>query len=192
MPNYRRKHSQTNEERLLQDIFDPEEIINIDLDGLGGAAEEEAKCLVQTISELYGNEILQTQPRLKKRIESDLESLRINLKMRKADEQAHDILIKNIAVNPNNASLYRALTDMQKTILDITSKIEKTIEGLSSVIKRYQLELNFDNSEQQTQQINETNIHRGSKSFIESMNEYLDSEHQIQPESKDVDNSVLV
>jgi hypothetical protein len=105
-----------------------------------------------------------------------MESLRMLLKMREADEVTHDVLIKAIAANSGNASLYRALTQVQTTILQITTKIETIVNNLTTMIKGYQLEINFkfenehnqDNSENSENESYNT-THRGSKSFIEQM-----------------------
>jgi hypothetical protein len=95
--------------------------------------------------------------------------------MRAADEVTHDVLIKGIAANSGNASLYRSLTQVQTTILQITTKIETIINNLTTMIKGYQMELNFkqeqevESSEKEPDTIDDNTIHRGSKSFIEQM-----------------------
>ena len=107
---------------------------------------------------------MSAHPMAKKRIDTELESLRVLIKMRKADEQAHDSIITAIASNSNNASLYRALTDIQKTILAITSKISETIIGINNILKGFQLEINFDKPAEP-----ESDSTRGSKDFISKM-----------------------
>ncbi len=166
------------DEERIKDLIDPEEIINIDFDGLEESSKKEAEDMIQALSVLYcDEEFMKRQPRLKKRIDTDLESLRINLKMRKADEQAHDILLKNIGCNPNNASLYRALTDLQKTILNITTKIEDTVSGLTNLLKGYQQEINFDQPQESEEEPQESrSSFRGSKEFIQAMNDEEEEE----------------
>ena len=102
------------------------------------------------------------------------------LKMRAADEVTHDVIIKAIAANSSNASLYRSLTQIQTTILQITTKIENIVNNLTTMIKGYQLELNFKLEQEQMNSIEgdtepttieeSPTTHRGSKSFIEQMN----------------------
>ena len=100
--------------------------------------------------------------------------------MRAADEVTHDVIIKAIAANSSNASLYRSLTQIQTTILQITTKIENIVNNLTTMIKGYQLELNFKLEQEQMNSIEgdtepttieeSPTTHRGSKSFIEQMN----------------------
>lgn len=174
-------------EDAIRDLIDPEDIINIDFDGLEESAKAEAEQMIDIVSHFYyDEEFMKAQPKLKNRIESDLESLRINLKMRKADEMAHDILLKNIGQNPSNASMYKALTELQKTILSITTKIEDTVTKLTNLLKGYQTEINFDQPEttSDSDPTTQHNVHRGSKSFIDEMSALDDDDVDI-PEDED-------
>ena len=179
MPNNNKTLSQFQDEIFdevesqIQGIIDPEEIINIDFDGMEESAKQEAEDMIINLSRLYyDEEFMKSQPNLKKRIDADLESLRINLKMRKADEFAHDICLKNIGQSPSNASLYRSLTDLQRSILSITTKIEDTITRLTSLLKGYQTEIQFASHEDEETDGSheETTVYRGSKDFIKKMN----------------------
>ena len=92
--------------------------------------------------------------------------------MRKSDEITHDILVKSIGQNPGNASLYRSLSDVQRTMLNIQNKIDETIKSLNTFMKGYQMEINFSqqntNNEQEEQTIDNLTT-KGSKSFIEQL-----------------------
>lgn len=166
-------------------IIDGIDIVNIDIEGISNDAESKARTLFEDLTTFYYDpEFLKANPNFKKRVDNDIESLRMLLKMRAADEVTHDVLLKAIAANSGNASLYRSLTQVQTTILQITTKIETIINNLTTMIKGYQLELNFkleqeqqmlddngDNeSNESTENIEEQTIHRGSKAFIEQMN----------------------
>lgn len=157
----------------MGDIVDnAEQIIDFDLDGIDKSSVDDATALVQNLSKFYYNEeFMAANPTFKKRVDSDLESLRILIKMRKADEVAHDNLLRAIAGNSSNASLYRSLTEMQKTIISITTKMGEIITGLNNLMKGFQLEINFqeptDDSQEQTSSSKDT--HRGTKEFIEQM-----------------------
>lgn len=155
------------------------QLVEIDLDGINEEAKADAVALIDNLSKFYYDEdFMKRNPTFKKRVDTDLESLRILFKMRRADEEAHDLLIKAITGNSGNASLYKSLTEMQKTIISITSKIGDIIEGLNTLMKGYQLELNFGDNEEETttQSDNSDNptIHRGTKEFITFMNESQD------------------
>lgn len=163
------------------DVIDGIDIVNIDIDAIGDEAEGKAKRLIEDLAKFYYDEdFLKANPNFRKRVDNDMESLRMLLKMRAADEVTHDVLINAIAANSSNASLYRALTNVQTTILQITTKIETIVNNLTTMIKGYQLELNFKMEQEQMMNTNDDDSemtiedvstqHRGSKSFIEQMN----------------------
>lgn len=160
------------------EVLDGMEVVNIPIEDIGAEAEGKAKTLIEDLTRFYyDEEFLKQNPNFRKRVDNDMESLRMLLKMRAADEVTHDVLIKAIAGNSGNASLYRALTTVQSTILSITTKIENIVNNLTAMIKNYQLELNFkqeivdadndNNDQEEATTINTT--HRGSKAFIEQM-----------------------
>ena len=157
------------------DIIDGLEIVNIDIDAISEEAGKKAKILIEDLAKFYYNEeFLKSNPNFRKRVDNDIESLRMLLKMRSADEVTHDILIKAIAANSGNASLYRSLTQVQTTILQITTKIETIVNNLTTLIKGYQLELNFKTEQEQLSDSENTEAsvagpQRGSKAFIEKM-----------------------
>lgn len=160
-------------------IIDGLDIVNIDIDGISDEAANKVKILIEDLTKFYyDEEFLKANPNFRRRVDNDIESLRLLLKMRAADEVTHDVLIKAIAANSGNASLYRSLTQVQTTILQITTKIENIITNLTTMIKGYQLELNFKLEQEQlnndtADNNNEADVptaHRGSKSFIEQMN----------------------
>lgn len=170
-----------NEETL----FNPEdgtidglEIVNIPIEDISKTAEDKVQLLIKDLTEFYYDpEFLKKNPNFKKRVDNDLESLRMLLKMRAADEVTHDVIIKAIATNSSNASLYASLTKIQTTILQITTKIETIVNNLTTMIKGYQMEINFklesDKDNILDDNINENELetqHKGSKSFIEMMN----------------------
>ena len=163
------------------DVIDGIDIVNIDIYAIGDEAEGKAKRLIEDLAKFYYDEdFLKANPNFRKRVDNDMESLRMLLKMRAADEVTHDVLINAIAANSSNASLYRALTNVQTTILQITTKIETIVNNLTTMIKGYQLELNFKMEQEQMMNSNDDDSemtiedvstqHRGSKSFIEQMN----------------------
>lgn len=149
------------------------QLVDIDLDGINEESKQDAFILVENLSKLYCNEeFIKNNPSFKKRVDAELESLRVLIKMRKTDEVAHDLIIKAITGNSSNASLYRSLSEIQKTILSITTKMGEIISGLNALLKNYQLELNFENEENLVEGQEEGGMmatHRGSKEFIESM-----------------------
>ena len=162
-----------------KDIIDGLEVVNIDIDAINNEADGKAKTLIEDLAKFYyDEEFLKSNPNFRRRVDNDMESLRMLLKMRAADEVTHDILIKAIAANSGNASLYGSLTRIQDAMLKITTKIEAIVTNLTNMIKGYQLEINW-RLEQETdiESIEEDDddtevvpMHtRGSKEFIQQM-----------------------
>jgi hypothetical protein len=123
---------------------------------------------------------MRRNPRLKERLDIELESLRVLIKMRKSDEITHDLCLRSIGLNTNNASLYKSLTSIQSSMLSIQKQMDETIKNINALLKNVQLELNFDakNEEEITQISPQTNQNttRGTKSFIEMMNKSIEQE----------------
>ena len=158
-------------EDLEKEIFDidSENLITIDISDIDDSSMKDAKDMINNLSQFYyDEEFIKAHPNIKKRIDSELESMRVLIKMRKADERAHDAILQAISTNNNNASLYRALTEIQKTIISITTKMGEIVTGLNNMMKGFQLEMTFDKNTEEEIETSQ-NIHRGSKDFIQNM-----------------------
>lgn len=168
-------------EKTLFDIDSDigENLTIIDIEDIDNSSLSDAKDMVENLTKFYYNEeFIKQNPNFKKRIDSELESLRILIKMRKSDEKAHDALLNAISSNNTNASLYRSLTEIQKTIVSITTKIGEIVVGLNNMMKGFQLEFNFDEpeNESETSSKDKKNTHRGSKEFIKQMMDNIEEE----------------
>lgn len=157
-------------EELLKNVDDLqlEPVFTIDLDEINELAKEDASDMVEKVSVAVVDEAwLQKNPTLRSRIELELESLRGLLKMRRTNEAAHDALVVAISRKPDQSSLYKSLTDMQRTGLAITGKINEIVESLSNLIRnKTQEAIPQDLFEEE----NDDHTHRGTKDFIQSMN----------------------
>lgn len=173
-------------EKDIQEMIDPEQIINIDLEGINETSKATAVEMIEDLSKFYCNEeFMKSHPAFKKRADSELEALRLQLKMRKADEEMQDVLMKSCCSNPQNASLFKSLTDMQRTIITIQGKIDDIVNRLSAMMKGYQLEINFDENADDTPSDQSSHkTYRGTKNFIENMANMDDSDVDI-PEDDD-------
>lgn len=156
------------------------DVVTIDMDTIDNEADVESREFVKALrSAYYDDEFIRENPSFKKQLDSEIESMRILIKMRKADETAHDALIHAIEQNSSNASLYRSLSDMQKTILSITEKIDTCKTNLISLLKNYQLEINFKEDSYSGDNVQDAvadNTYRGTKEFIESMKNDMEKE----------------
>lgn len=169
----------TDAEEQIHDLIDPEQIIEIDLEGIGEQSKAVALEMIEDISKFYYNEtFLKEHPTFKKRVDSELESLRLQIKMRKADEEMQDVLVKSCCQNPQNASLFKSLTDMQRTIITIQGKIDDIVTRLNNMMKGYQTDINFETPIQEEEEP-VRKLHRGTKDFIESMKE-LDEQEETE------------
>lgn len=147
--------------------IDGEDLVNIDLESIDEIAQSSASKLIENLTKVYyDNDFLKRNPALKNRIDSELEALRLHIKMRKTNEEVHDIILNAISANSSNASLYRSLTDVQKTIINITRQISEIIDGLNKIIKGYQLEFDFD---KENEKEDSKDVHMGTKDFINQM-----------------------
>lgn len=174
------------DEDYIGSLIDPSDgvaPIEIDVDQIEQESKDYVVQMVENLSRFYYNDqFMSTHPTFKKRVDADIDSLCILIKMRSVDKVTQDSLVKAIANNSGNASLYRALTDVQRTILNIQTKIEETIRSLQAFMKGYQLEIEFRESD-----IDPTNISsddsedienqqfttRGTKDFIKQMREVI-------------------
>lgn len=153
-----------------------EELSLIDIDAINADSEEEAKSMVNIVTNLfYDEEFKKAHPQIHKRIELEIETLRGLIKMRKADEESHDALLKAISENHTNASLYRSMAEIQKTSIAITNKIHDTIDRLNKICADVTSGSEMINEDEQFEGENPKKIkaHRGTKEFIQ---ELLDNE----------------
>lgn len=168
-------------------FVDPEGIVeDINVSEIEEQANNASFAMCKNLREVYFDEdFMKNNPRLKERLDVELESLRVLIKMRKSDEIAHDLCLRSIGMNTNNASLYKALAGIQSSMLSIQRQMDMTVKNINTLLKNIQLELNFDTSQptQESQQEikNDPNTTRGSKKFIEQMKEELEQE-QIVPQ----------
>lgn len=161
--------------------------IYIDTDEISREAKNDSMFMLKDLAKIYGNEkFMAEHPEYKKRLDLELESIRMLLKMRRSSEITHDILVKQIGANPNNASMYRSLQGLQKSLLDIQTKLDETVKTVNNLLKNYQLELPFDQVEEtEDGETESTGDHgasglryRGSRQFIIDM---VNQKHDDQP-----------
>lgn len=170
---------------------DPEGIVeDINVQAIEEIAKTESLDMCKNLRKVYFNEeFMEANPLLKKRLDVELESLRVLIKMRKSDEIAHDLCLRSIGTNSNNASLYAALARIQTSMLNIQKQMDETVKNINSLLKNVQLELNFDKQQEQTPEVaqpipSDPSVTRGSKKFIEQMNAELKEEQQPITESE--------
>jgi hypothetical protein len=157
-------------------IDDLEDIYEIDIDNIGKNADIDATSNVQNLLRLYNNkEFTDEHPDFKRRIDTEVDSLRMLYKMARINEVVHDHLITAISKNPGNASLYMALDRIQGKVLAVDKQIREQISSFNKIITGYQMELNFAQDNGLTENTGTSKmddgsvLSRGSKAFIEQM-----------------------
>jgi hypothetical protein len=181
-------------DKEIEDLFvDPEGIVeDINIEDIEEQAKSASFALCRNLREVYfDEEFMKKNPRFKERLDVELESLRVLVKMRKSDEIAHDLCLRSIGMNTNNASLYKALSGIQSSMLSIQRQMDDTVKNINNLLKNVQLELNFDNNQQNNTQGQQeipldSNTTRGSKKFIEMMNQELKQEAQMEIRPEDL------
>ena len=181
-------------DKEIEDLFvDPEGIVeDINITEIEDQAKSASFALCRNLREVYfDEEFMKNNPRFKERLDVELESLRVLVKMRKSDEIAHDLCLRSIGMNTNNASLYKALSGIQSSMLSIQRQMDDTVKNINNLLKNVQLELNFDNNQQNNTQGQQeipldSNTTRGSKKFIEMMNQELKQEAQLEIRPEDL------
>ena len=159
----------------LGDVIDNlgEEVIHIDTDEIDKDADSYAHDLIKTVAGAYYDEdFLNENPSLAKRIKSSIDALRLLMKMRKSSETIHDLAVKAVGGNSGNASLYRAVTDTQKSVIAIQTKIDEEMDRLNNLLKNYQMEFEFKEGDGDSSEDDDSDddlTTRGSKEFIEKM-----------------------
>ena len=76
-------------------------------------------------------------------------------------------------------------------MLSIQRQMDDTVKNINNLLKNVQLELNFDNNPQNNTQVQQeipldSNTTRGSKKFIEMMNQELKQEAQMEIRPEDL------
>ena len=165
--------------------IDPEGIVeDINISEIDEQAKQEANAMCSNIKDIYfDSDYWCKHPLIKKRVDIELESLRLLIKMRRSDEISHDLCLRNLGLNGGNASLYAALAKTQSSIMSLTKQIDDTIKNINVILKGVQLELDFEKKDEQTAEDapeNKNGITRGSKKFIEQMRNEMQSSTSTQ------------
>jgi len=156
---------------IMDLVDDTDGIVDIPLDVINTESVNEADSIIyHLIREKYGKDYLTLHPDLKKYVDVETEGLRNLIKMRKSNETLHDILIRAIGGNSNNASLYMALSRMQGANLSIQKQIDEKMDSIRKLIKNYQAELDLDldreDDDEEPGDETDITITRGTRDFI--------------------------
>jgi len=174
----------TPKELFPEDIelpVDPEGITeDIDIEEIDKLSEAEASAMCSNLKDIhFDSEFWCKHPLIKRRIDVELESLRLLIKMRRSDEISHDLCLRNLGLNGGNASLYAALAKTQSSIMSLTKQIDETLKNINTILKGVQLELDFEKSQDEQHAPEEQSVSgmtRGSKKFIEQMQADMQSQ----------------
>ena len=100
------------------DVDNLEDVYTIDTDKIESESSIIAASQVSNLLSLYNNkEFCDQHPAFKKRVDSEIESLRKCYKITRYNEELLDHLVTTIANNPSNASLYAAADRLESRII---------------------------------------------------------------------------
>lgn len=159
-----------SDERLF-DVDGVEDVYTIDIDLIEKESGILAASQVSNLLTLYHNrDFCDQHPAFKKRVDSEIESLRKLYKITKYNESLLDHLITTISNNPSNASLYAAADRLESKIMQADKEIKLILNEFNKLCTTYQTEINFsDQSSEMTSSTN-TMVTRGTKAFIDAIN----------------------
>jgi len=191
------KKSNYTPKDLMDDLFGGddlpidgvEDVYTIDTDLINKESNIMATSLISSVLRLYNNkDFVDEHPDFKKRIDTEIESLKRMYKMIKTDEIVHDHLVQAISKNPGNASLYMSMTKLQEKISSLDGDIKRILDGLNKICANYQMELNFEQTRKSTEDessYDETGVvTRGNKAFIDLMNADLEDDDEFDEEDE--------
>ena len=192
MPKKTTKNQEYAPKDLMDELFGGEdlpidgmeEVYTIDTDLIAKESNIMATSLISSVLRLYNNkDFVDEHPDFKKRIDTEIESLKRMYKMIKTDEIVHDHLVQAISKNPGNASLYMSMTKLQEKISSLDGDIKRILDGLNKICANYQMELNFEQTRKAAEDessYDETGVvTRGNKAFVDLMNADLDDDDEF-------------
>lgn len=179
----------TNEDRdALNDLFlrsddnpnfdSPDDILEtptlvIDLDEVEGQAKAKATQITERLSNYYFDQkYIDEHPYIPNKIAQEMDQVRMLLKMQSVNEKAQDTLIQNITMNAGKGALYTSLTALQKSMLDIQKQLNDIVGSIEAIFKEMQdnADKTFSEKPKETNLDDGSIVVRGSKEFIESLN----------------------
>ncbi len=179
----------TNEDRdALNDLFlrsddnpnfdSPDDILEtptlvIDLDEVEGQAKAKAQQITERLSNYYFDQkYIDEHPYIPNKIAQEMDQIRMLLKMQSVNEKAQDTLIQNITMNAGKGALYTSLTALQKSMLDIQKQLNDIVGSIEAIFKEMQdnADKTFSEKPKETNLDDGSIVVRGSKEFIESLN----------------------
>jgi len=199
----------TNEDKdALNDLFlrspeepeydSPDDVLEtptlvIDLEEVEGQAKAKAQQITERLSNYYFDQkYIDEHPYIPNKISQEMDQIRMLLKMLNVNEKAQDTLIQSITMNAGKGALYQSLTALQKSMLDIQKQLNDVISSVESIFREMQdnADKTFAEKPKETNLEDGSIIVRGSKEFIESLNNST-SNNKIQVESFDDKNNIV-
>lgn len=144
--------------------------LNIDMDEVNNKAEQQAKTIVERLSNYYFDEkYIKEHPYIPNKIASEMDNIRVLLKMLSVNEKAQDTLLMSIAINTGKGALYQSLTSLQSAMLNIQKQLEQTTNNIEDIFHIMQDECDRSFAEKDKEEDNGSIVVRGSREFINAM-----------------------
>lgn len=144
--------------------------LNIDMDEVNSKAELQAKTIVERLSNYYFDEkYIKEHPYIPNKIASEMDNIRMLLKMLSVNEKAQDTLLMSIAINAGKGALYQSLTSLQSAMLNIQKQLEVTTNNIEDIFRTMQDECDKSFAEKDKEEDDGHITVRGSREFINMM-----------------------
>jgi len=146
----------------------------IDIDEVDGEAKKKAEELTEKLSNYYFDQkYIERHPYIPNKIAQEMDNVRRLIKMLSVNEKAQDTLITNITMNAGKGALYQSLTALQDAMLKIQRQLNDLISDIENIFKEMQsnAEETFEEKPKELSLTDGSMIVRGSKEFINSLNE---------------------
>ena len=161
----------------------------IDLDNVNSEARRQANIITEKLSNYYfDDKYIHNHPYIPAKIAQEMDNIRRLIKMLAINEKAQDVLIQSISMNAGKGTLYQNLTSLQSSMINIQTQLNKLTEDLEKIFKDMQAECEKTFEEKPKEAAEDGTITvRGSKEFIQMLNNQLYGNSQKLPEEQQPD-----
>lgn len=145
-------------------------ILTINVDEINEESSAEARQITERLSNYYFDEkYIREHPYVPNKIKQEMDNIRRLLKMLSVNEKAQDALITNITTNAGKGTLYAALTSLQNSMINIQTQLNRLTESLEQIFKDMQDECEKTFEEKDKENLDGSQVVRGSREFIRSL-----------------------
>ena len=162
--------------------------LDIDLDDIDKRTKDRARIIVERLSAYYFDEkYIKEHPYIPNKIAQEVDNIRRLLKMLAVNEKAQDPLILSITMNAGKGTLYGSLTSLQNSMLSMQTQLNQLTGNLENIFREMQenCEKTFEEKDKEVSSEDGSLSIRGSREFIETINNMINGNNKSVPEDFD-------